>query len=183
MLWNVQEQEQTSSCFWRDFSDAILLFGRKTSVVEDFSEIEKIKLCLCPDISTDSRWSTLIVKSKGSKGGNWPGIKDYSNSSRWIWFNFTKKTLLEKLFLTLDFLEFMNRQLSRRRIRLRLCSHCLKYHRGRVEMISSVEGHFDSQIKESSDSFRRRHSSEGVDAKFSSTLPKDWILTGKTMDV
>ena len=102
------------SCFLTGFwLDAILLFGRKTSVVQDFSEIEKIKLCLCPDISTDSRWSTLIVKSKGSKGGNWPGIKDSSNSSRWIWFNFTKKTLLEKLFLTLDFLEFMNRQLSR----------------------------------------------------------------------
>ena len=31
----------------------------------------------------------------------------------------------------------------------------------------------DSQIKDSSNSFRRRHSSEGVDAKFSSTLPKD----------
>ena len=41
-----------------------MLFGRKTSVVGDFSEIEKIKLCLCPDTSTDSRWSTLIVKSK-----------------------------------------------------------------------------------------------------------------------
>ena len=33
--------------------------------------------------------------------------------------------------------------------------------------------HVDSQIKDSSNSFRRRHSSEGVDAKFSSTLPKD----------
>ena len=31
---------------------------------EDFSEIEKIKLCLCLDTSTDSRWSTLVVKSK-----------------------------------------------------------------------------------------------------------------------
>ena len=36
-----------------------------------------------------------------------------------------------------------------------------------------LPGHFDSQIKDSSNSFRRRHSSEGVDAKFSSTLPKD----------
>ena len=53
---------------------------------------------------------------------------------------------------------------------------CLKNHRGRVEMTFhralSLPGHFDSQIKDSSNSFRRRHSSEGVDAKFSSTLPK-----------
>ena len=34
----------------------------------------------------------------------------------------------------------------------------------------------DSQIKDSSNSFRRRHSSEGVDAKFSSTLPKDFAV-------
>ena len=55
---------------------------------------------------------------------------------------------------------------------------CLKDHRGRVEMTLwsralPLPGHFDSQIKDSSNSFRRRHSSEGVDAKFSSTLPKD----------
>lgn len=36
-------------------------------------------------------------------------------------------------------------------------------------------GHFYSQTKESSDSLRRRHSSGGVDTKFSSTLPKDWL--------
>ena len=35
------------------------------------------------------------------------------------------------------FLEFMNRQLSQQWIKLRLCSHCPKYHRGRVEMISA----------------------------------------------
>ena len=34
--------------------------------------------------------------------------------------------------------------------------------------------HVDSQIKDSSNSFLRRHSSEGVDAKFSSTLPTDF---------
>ena len=34
--------------------------------------------------------------------------------------------------------------------------------------------HVDSQIKDSSNSLRRRHSSEGVDAKFGSTLPKDF---------
>ena len=55
---------------------------------------------------------------------------------------------------------------------------CRKYQRGRVENDVSnralpLPGHFDSQIKDSSNSFRRRHSSEGVDAKFSSTLPKD----------
>ena len=41
--------------------------------------------------------------------------------------------------------------------------------------------HFDSQIKDSSNSFRRRHSSEGVDAKFSSTLPKDSAVFGSTL--
>ena len=51
-------------------------------------------------------------------------------------------------------------------------------HRGRVEMTLWSRAlppprHFDSQIKGSSNSFRQRHSSEGVDAKFSSTLPKD----------
>ena len=34
LLWNVQEQ--TPSCFWRDFSDAILFFGQRTSLAEDF---------------------------------------------------------------------------------------------------------------------------------------------------
>ena len=38
---------------------------------------------------------------------------------------------------------------------------------------SETSSSVDSQIKDSSNSFRRRHSSEGVDAKFSSTLPKD----------
>ena len=62
---------------------------------------------------------------------------------------------------------------------------CLKYHRGRVEMTLwsralPLPGHFDSQIKDSSNSFRRRHSSEGVDAKFSSTLPNLVQLYQKT---
>ena len=52
------------SCFWLDFLDAILFFGRKTSVVEVFQHyVWKINLCLCLDTSTDSRWSTLIVKT------------------------------------------------------------------------------------------------------------------------
>ena len=47
------------------FVDAILFFGRKSSSVEDFQYyVWKIKLCLCPDVSTDSKWSTSIVKSK-----------------------------------------------------------------------------------------------------------------------
>ena len=42
---------------------------------------------------------------------------------------------------------------------------CLKDHRGRVEMTLwsralPPPGHFDSQIKDSSNSFRRRHSNE-----------------------
>ena len=46
------------------FVDAILFFGRKTSVVEVFQHyVWKINLCLCLDTSTDSRWSTLIVKT------------------------------------------------------------------------------------------------------------------------
>ena len=36
--------------------------------------------------------------------------------------------------------------------------------------------HVDSQIKDSSNSFRRGHSGEGVDAKFGSTLPKDFAV-------
>ena len=36
LLWNVQEQ--TPSCFWRDFSDAILFFGQRTSLVENFQQ-------------------------------------------------------------------------------------------------------------------------------------------------
>ena len=42
-------------------------------------------------------------------------------------------------------------------------------HLDRLKMV-----HVDSQIKDSSNSLRRRHSSEGVDAKFGSTLPKDF---------
>ena len=34
--------------------------------------------------------------------------------------------------------------------------------------------HVGIQVKDSSNSLRRRHSSEGVDAKFGSTLPKDF---------
>ena len=72
----------------------------------------------------------------------------------------------------LDFWSLWIDNLSRQWIRLRLCLHCLKYHRGRVEndFIRALKygalGHFDSQIKESSDSPRRRHSNEGVDAEF-----------------
>ena len=63
---------------------------------------------------------------------------------------------------------------------------CLKDHRGRVEMTLwsralPLPGHFDSQIKDSPNSFRRRHSSEGIDAKFSSTLPKDSAVFGSTL--
>ena len=45
---------------------------------------------------------------------------------------------------------------------------------GRLDRFKMV--HVDSQIKDSSNSLRRRHSSEGVDAKFGSTLPKDFAV-------
>jgi hypothetical protein len=67
--------------------------------------------------------------------------------------------------------------------RLRLCLHCLKNHRGRVEndFIRALKygalGHFDSQIKESSDSPRRRHSNEGVNAEFLVQLYQKTLLS------
>ena len=86
LLWNVQEQ--TPSCFWRDFSDAILFFGRRTSVVEDFQQLSRQwirlrlcshlpeipvwkswndvsnRVCLCPDISTVESRILQIVFNK-----------------------------------------------------------------------------------------------------------------------
>ena len=153
------------SWFWLDFDWTPFCYSdEKPAWLEDFSEIEKVKLCLCPD-----RLKMVHVDGQ---------FKVSPNSFR-IWFNFTKKTLLEFNFtkrldfdrenhgcVTLSlyehprrpstceiltifglkssklevfdwiFLEFMNRQLSRRRIRLRLCSHCPKYRRGRVEIFS-----------------------------------------------
>ena len=154
------------------YKDAILYFGWKTSEVWRFSaKLENITLCLCPDRL--DRFKVVHVDSQ---------IRVSSNSFRWIWFNY-QETLLEKLFLT-GFLEFMNRQLSQQWIRLRLCSHLpekppwkswndVSNRALHVQICLHLPGHFDSQIKDSSNSFRRRHSSEGVDAKFSSTLPKD----------
>ena len=92
MLWNVQEQEQTSSCFWRDFSDAILLFGRKTSVAWRFFRNWKSKALPLPGHL--DRLKMVHVDGQ---------FKVSPNSFR-IWFNFTKKTLLEFNFTKrLDF--------------------------------------------------------------------------------
>ena len=44
-----------------------------------------------------------------------------------------------------------------------------------------ISSSVDSQIKDPSNSFHQRHSSEGVDAKFSSTLPKDSAVFGSTL--
>ena len=98
---------------------------------------------------------------------------------------------LEKLFLTGFFGRHFVFRTKNQRGGSFSCLNALKNksltlpgHFDRFKMV-----HVDSQIKDSSNSLRRRHSSEGVDAKFGSTLPKDFavkctrtnILTGKTM--
>ena len=81
------------------FVDAILFFGRKTSVVEVFQHyVWKINLCLCPDTSTDSRWSTLIFKSKILPIVYVEDIPVKASMPNLV--QLYQKTLLEKLFLT-----------------------------------------------------------------------------------
>ena len=83
-----------------------------------------------------------------------------------------RSSKLEKLFLTgffgRHFVFRMKNQHGWRFSDIEKKALPLPGHLDRFKMV-----HVDSQIKDSSNSFRRRHSSEGVDAKFSSTLPKD----------
>ena len=119
------------SCFWLDFFwDAILFLWRKTSVVEDF-----LKLCLCHNTSTDSKWSTSIVKSKILPIVFVEDIPVKALMPNL--FQLYQKTLLEVfdwIFWSLWIGNFHDSGLDYGYARI-----CLKNHRGRVEMTFQTE--------------------------------------------
>ena len=129
----------------------------------------KINLCLCPK----PLWTPQEAVHQRNYDDFWPCF----DWILWTAFCFSdeKPAWLPQVWLKL-FLLKCNWNLSRVWVWVWVAPNPLpgSFHRFKIDRSKIV--HVDSQIKDSSNSFRRRYSSEDVDAKFGSTLPKDFAV-------
>ena len=167
MATNIQWQLRSNACFWLDFLWTPFCLSKNQRGCSFSTLCLKNKALPLP--STDSRWSTLMFKSKILPivyvedipvKASMPNLVQLYQTLPTLPKDFAGEVVFDWIFWSLWIGNFHDSGFNYGYARI-----CPKDHRGRVEMTLWSRAlppprHFDSQIKGSSNSFRRRHSSE-----------------------